>query len=308
MSRISVLDTLLRRMADTASFMLDSAERDAVCGDLAESKESGSQVLREVLGLVLRRRAACLLGWRPWLALAGLTIPLSVLVSLASRRTADHTAIYLWLYVNNWNWALIHNPGFWRELAECTSDVLLSSLALACSSWTAGLLVGRFARRIFWFSGAVFFAVVLAVDFFGIPRFFDHILVLQRARDFRDNSAVFLEAFYGHLFPQFAQLFLVVLPAWRGMIRGQQMDRFTRTAQMFLLIGAAAAVGALVSTNLLWWQMRVLDIWPLRQPRLPSMTPLAIAGPAAYLLTTLVRRVRRFATQSSISTINENIH
>src|SRR6185312_177354 len=110
MSLMFVLNTLLSRMADRASLMLDSAERDAVCGDLAEAKESGSQVLREVLGLVLRRRAACLLRWRPWLTLAGLTIPLSGLVSLASRRTADHTAIYLWLYVNNWTWTLVHNP------------------------------------------------------------------------------------------------------------------------------------------------------------------------------------------------------
>jgi len=307
MSRMTILDTLLRRMADTTSLMLDSAERDAVCGDLAEARESGSQVLREVLGLVVRRRAACLLGWHPWLTLASLTIPLSVLLSLVSRRTADNTAIYLWLYINNWNWTIIHNPGFWRELAECAPGVLLSYLALACWSWTTGFLVGRFARRILWFSGTVFFAVILTVGVFGIPRCFAHILVLHRARDFRGNSAVFLEAFYRQLFPQCVQLFLVVLPAWRGMIQGRRMDRFARTAQMFLLIAAATAVGTLVSTNLLWWQMRVWNIWPLRQPRLPSMLPLAVAGPAAYLLTSLVRRIRRLGTQRSISKINENI-
>jgi hypothetical protein len=127
MSPMTVLDALLRRMAHRASLMLDSEERDAACGDLAESRESGSQVLREVLGLVVRRRAACLRGWRPWLTLFSLTIPLSVLVSLVSRRTADGTAIYLWLYVNNWDWTLIHNQGFWRELAESTPGVLLSS-------------------------------------------------------------------------------------------------------------------------------------------------------------------------------------
>jgi hypothetical protein len=307
MSPTTVLDSLLRRMAETVSLMLESEERDAVCGDLAESRETGSQVLREVLGLVARRRAACLLEWRPWLMLASLTIPLSVLVSLVSRGTADHTAIYLWLYINNWSWTIIHNPGFWRELAECAPDVLLSYLALACWSWTTGLLVGRFARRFLWFSGAIFFAIVLAAGIFGIPRFFGHVLVLQRARDFRDNSAVFLETFYRQLFPQCVQLFLVILPAWRGMIQGRRMDRFARTAQMFLLIAAATAVGTLVSTNLLWWQMRVWNIWPLGQPRLPSMLPLAVAGPAAYLLTSLVRRIRRLGTQRSISKINENI-
>jgi hypothetical protein len=293
MSRMTVLDALLRRMADTASLMLDLAERDAVCGDLAESRESGSQVLREVLGLVVRRRAACLRGWRPWLTLVSLTIPLSVLVSLVSRRTADGTAIYLWLYVNNWDWALIHNQGFWRELAECAPGAILSCLALACWSWTTGLLVGSFGRRILWFSSAVFFVVVVAVGMLGIPRFFDHFLVLQRARDFRTNSAVFLGAFYRQLFPQCVQLLFVVLPAWRGMLQGCRMDRFARTVQVFLLVAAATAIGTLVSTNLLWWQMRVWNIWPLLQPRLPSMMPLAIAGPAAYLLTCLVQRARR---------------
>jgi hypothetical protein len=284
MSRMAGLDSLLRRMADAASLMLDSAERDAVCGDLTESGESGAQALRGVLSLVVRRRAACLRGWQPWLTLAGLTLPLSVLVSLASRRTADSTAIYLWLYINNWDWTIIHNPGFWRELAQCAPGVLLSYLALACWSWTTGLLVGCFARRFLWFSSVVFFVIILTVGIFGVPRFFEPFLVLQRARDYRNNAAVFLEAFYRQVFPQCLQLLLVMLPAWRGMLHGSRTDRFPRTAQLFLLIASAAAVGTLVSDNLVWWQMRVWDIQPFRQPRLPSMMPLAIAGPTAYLL------------------------
>jgi hypothetical protein len=57
MSRMTMLNSLLRRMADATSLMLDSAECDAVCGDLTESGESGSQALREVLSLVVRWRA-----------------------------------------------------------------------------------------------------------------------------------------------------------------------------------------------------------------------------------------------------------
>jgi hypothetical protein len=296
MSRVTILDSLLRRMADAASLTLDPTERDAVFGDLAESGESGWQVLREVLSLVVRRRAACLRDWRPWLTLASLAVPLGVLVSLMSKRTADGTAIYLWLYFNNWDWTNIHNPGFWRELAECAPGLLLSYLVLACWSWTTGLIVGCFARRILWLSGAAFLVVVLAVGNFGIPRFFDHILVLQRARDSRYNAAVFLEAFYRQVFPQCVQILLVVLPASIGMRQGCRMDRFPRTAQWFLLIASTAAVGTLVSNNLLWWQIRVWDIWPLRVVQPPSMTPVAIAGPAAYLLlTSVVRSARRGA-------------
>ena len=101
MTRITALDSLLRRMADRVSLVLDPAERDSAFGDLAESGESGSQALRGMLGLVIRRRAACLWDWRQWLTVASLTVPLSALVSLQSRRSADGTAIYLWLYVNN---------------------------------------------------------------------------------------------------------------------------------------------------------------------------------------------------------------
>jgi hypothetical protein len=299
MIRATVLDSLLRRMVDAASLMLDSAERDAVCGDLAESGESGSQALREVLSLVVRRQAACLRGWRPWLTIAGLTVPLGILVSLQSRRTSDGTAIYLWLFVNNSDWTIIHNSGFWQELAQCAPGVLLSYIALACWSWTTGLVVGCIARRTLWFSGAVLFVTVVAVGIFGIPHFFDHILVLQRDRDLRCDAAVFLVAFYRQVFPVCLQLLLVALPAWRGLVQGSQMNRFPRTAQVLLLIAAAAAIGTLMSTNLLWWQMRVWRIWPLRQPRLPSLMPLAIAGPAAYLLlTSLARRARHLGAQS----------
>jgi hypothetical protein len=118
-------------------------------------------------------------------------------------------------------------------LAQCAPGMLLSYLALACWSWTTGLLVGYFARRVLWFSGTVFFVLVLAVGVFGIPRFFDHMLVLQRARDFHNNAAMFLDVFYRQAFPQCLQLLLVVLPAWRGTVRGCRIDRFPRTAQVF---------------------------------------------------------------------------
>jgi hypothetical protein len=299
MIRITALDSLLRRMADRASLVLDPAERDSVFGDLAESGESGSQALRGVLGLVIRRRAPCLWDWRQWFTVASLTVPLSALVSLQSRRSADGTAIYLWLYVNNWDWALIHSSGFWRVLAQCAPGVLLSYISLACWSWTAGLLVGWFARRTLWFNSFILFAVVVAVGLFGIPPIVDHIFVLHRARDYPGNAAVFFVRFYRQVFPQCLQLLLVMLPAWRGMLHGRRFDQFPRSCRVVVLIAAVAAAGALVSTNLLGWQMRVLDIWPLRQPRLPSLVPMAIAGPAAYLLvTSLVRRARRYAGHS----------
>ena len=299
MSRMINLDSLLRRMADAVAGMLEPAEREAVCGDLAEVGEPAGRALREILSLVIRRRAACVGDWRPWLALACLTIPLAALVSLVARRTADGSAIYLWLYLNNWSWTDIQNAGFWRELLGCTPGVLVSYVALACWSWTTGLLVGWSARRTLWLSGTVFFAVVLTVGALGMPRSLGHILVMQRARDSHYNAAVFVQVFYRQAFPKVLEILFVVLPAWRGMRQSFRIVQFPRTARVLLLIFSAAVVGTLVSQNLIWWQMRVWDTGPFRPRRLPSLMPLAIAAPAAYLLLmSLFRRTGRRAGQT----------
>jgi len=57
--------------------MLESGEREAVRGDLAESGETGSQALRHVVGLVIRRQLSIWTDWRPWLTLVGLVVPLA---------------------------------------------------------------------------------------------------------------------------------------------------------------------------------------------------------------------------------------
>ena len=80
-------------------------------GDLTESRASGRRALLDVLGLVVRRRAALWMDWRPWLALVGVVIPLGLLLSHVSRWWADGFAIYAWLYVNNWTWAFLDSPG-----------------------------------------------------------------------------------------------------------------------------------------------------------------------------------------------------
>jgi hypothetical protein len=287
------LDSLLHRLADLMALTLDPDEQHAVCGDIAEARESGSQALLDVLSLVVRRRGACLLNSWPWLAVVGLSLPLGALVSLESRRISDGSAIDLWLYLNNWDWAYFRNSGFLLELGQCISSVLSSYLALACWSWTSGLMIGRFGRRTLWFSGAAFLIACVIVSFWGIPHFFDHILVLSRARDFPSNAAVFLNAFYSRLLPVYIGVLLVALPAWRGMVHGRRLDEIPRMTRAVTLIAAVAALCTLLSSNLYWWQMRVWYVRPLRLPRLPSLTPLAIAGPAFYMLLTALERRRR---------------
>src|ERR1700674_1683743 len=66
--------------ADRVSTLLQPDEREAVRGDLAELGAGGGEALREVLGLVARRQAHLWTGWRPWLALIGLAVPLGMVL------------------------------------------------------------------------------------------------------------------------------------------------------------------------------------------------------------------------------------
>src|SRR5260370_23090728 len=88
-------------LVDISSRMLNPEEREVVRGDLAESGEKGSRALRDVLGLVVRRQAALWTDWRPWLTLVRLVVPLGVLLSIASKSTADGSAVYIWMYADN---------------------------------------------------------------------------------------------------------------------------------------------------------------------------------------------------------------
>jgi hypothetical protein len=224
------------------------------------------------------------MDWRPLLSLACLALPLGILLSLVSERTADGSAIYIWLFVNNGDWSILRSPGFWRNLAEYAPSIFISYLALVCWSWTAGLLMRFSSRRTIWLSGGLFFSAFLCAGFWGVPHFLGYILVVQRGRDFHNNAAVFANAFYRHVFPLTVEFILVALPAWWGMCQNLPTGEFPRGRKVVLLICTSATIASLLSQSLVWWQFRVWAIWPLRLPRLPSLVPLALVGPIAYLL------------------------
>ena len=84
-----MMDRICWGLVDISSRLLESAEREAVCGDLAESGVTGSRALGDILGLVVRRQAALWADWRPWLGLVGLVVPLGMLLSIVSKGMAD---------------------------------------------------------------------------------------------------------------------------------------------------------------------------------------------------------------------------
>lgn len=286
-------DGVLWRVAQIVSRMLDTKECEIVGGDLAESGEFGGQALRDVLGLVIRRQAALWSDWRPWLALAGLAIPLGTLLSLVSRNTANGSAIFIWFYANNWDWHLLGNAAFWYGLSEGIPGVLLSYLALVCWSWTSGFLLASLSRSTLWLNGVLFCLMLLLAVPLGRPQLFGQALMLQSARSFNPNHVVFAIGFYRVLFPLIVQAVLVFLPFLWGIRRSLRLDKLPLAFNAILWTTAFATLATLVTQNLVWWQLRVWTVFPLRFPRLPSLLPFAVVGPAAYTMATAIWRRRQ---------------
>ena len=174
---------------------LEAAERDAVCGDLVESGDGAACALRGVLGLVVRRQVVFWRGWQTWVAIA-----LGFLLGVISRRESNRSAIYIWLYANNWTWSYVANAGFLRDLVVVVVGVCEEFAVLVLCSWLAGLLLGPLACRMTWINGTLL-CFILSIGVFMGPS--------NNGR----NAAVFAGVFYRLIFPLIVQTVLVVLPA-----------------------------------------------------------------------------------------------
>jgi len=192
---------------------LDLDERDAVRGDLAELGITSAQAVVEVLGLVVRRQAALWTEWGPWLALVGVVIPLGALLGQLSWSWADGSAIYTFLYVNNWTWSYVESPGARRDLLDVGTRVCLNDLTLIGWSWTTGFALGSLSRRTLWVTASLFCLVVLVA--FGLPS------SGTAARGNPFNAVVFSLLFYRIVYPWLVLTGLVLLPAVLGMRRSR---------------------------------------------------------------------------------------
>jgi hypothetical protein len=123
---------------------LESAEREAVQGDLAEAGESGWQAVRSVSGLIVRRQTELWRNWRPWLAAFGLAVPCSLLLmglSISVSRACQQ----------------LIGPGVRPGLTLWLFQVIL----LIGWAWSGAFVIGTLSRRTLWVSAAVSFAPCL---------------------------------------------------------------------------------------------------------------------------------------------------
>jgi hypothetical protein len=259
-------------LVDMMSRLLEPDERDAVLGDLAESGATSPQAFRDLLGLVLRRQAALWMEWRPWLALMGLVAPLGMLLSLVSRDLAEGSAIYAWLYLNNWTWSFLTIPGARRDLAHYGTGFFLDYLTLMCWSWTCGFVLGSLSRRTVGVNGALFCLVVFG-ELLAVP---------QQHNPF--TAAVFSLTFYSVVLPLILRAVLLLLPALWGMHKGLRRARLpllqTSVWSVAIAVLTARATGSLhVSGFLRWWPL-------LRAGWLLPGLPLVLMWPAGYMVAT----------------------
>jgi hypothetical protein len=223
-------------VVDLLCGLLDRDERAAVCGDLVEANASTGRAVLEVGGLVIRRQAALWLGWRPWLALVTIVVPLGFLLSVSSRWFADAIAAHLWLYIRLGEWSYLTFPGWRRDVIDAVTITVAGFATLAVWSWTAGYVLARLSRRAWWTLG---FALVLAIVFGTI------------------GSATIAGGV--HLTP-IVRVVLVLLPAWSGLRRGITGDTLGAVRALVITVAAIALTAfmskALEGSLTYGWELR----------------------------------------------------
>jgi hypothetical protein len=230
--------------------MLDPAEQEVVQGDLTECGESGRQAFREVLGLVVRRQAALWANWQPWLCLVGLVIPLGMVLSITGRRTTDPTAVYLWMYANNWDWQLLTYRGFWHQLGDTSADVVITYLTLICGSWSAGFVLGAASRPTVRTTSVLLALMLVFAAFVGTPLYLSHfdsyLFGTPQPAFTRPRDPVYALTFYRVFFPLLIQSTLVLLPSLFGMRAGARRTGVQPMMRVFLCMAAITTVLAMV--------------------------------------------------------------
>jgi hypothetical protein len=263
------------RLVDRLSLLLARDERDAVRGDLVELRVSAGRALVEVLGLVMRRQAALWMQARPWLALLGLAVPLTMALSLLSRWYAEGAAIHAFMFVDNWTWGVLESPGARRDLARVSATVALDLLALFSWSWTTGFVVGALAGRTRWVHAAAC-ALVLAVEFLAVEQ-----------PHHAGHAEVFELTFYSTALPLLLRAALVLAPLWWGARQGARRGALGPLPTMLVAIVIATLTALDTRTFMFagmfgWWRLQAG--WQL------LLFQGALVLPAGYMLVAAVRR------------------
>jgi hypothetical protein len=142
-------------LVDILSRALDANEREAVCGDLAESGKSGGAAMRDVLDLIFHRQIGLWTEWQPWLALLGVACLAGVPLSGIVFRLNVDLAQQLMAYTSGVHFGTLLTPHQDMAFLICLAAALLAW------SWTCGFVLGSLSGRAVWLTWSVFYLMVL---------------------------------------------------------------------------------------------------------------------------------------------------
>jgi len=272
-------------MAFRLSSSLEQSEREAVIGDLSESGESGHRALANVLGLVMRRQAAAWHDSHLWVVLFLVVLPLSFLLCTVAQNAAGETAVYTWMYANNWDWALIKNAGFWYVLGQAATQLSLDCLIVACWSWSAGFLLGYLRKAVQPTTRVTLLLLLALFQILNAPqhwfRFWMDLSGVPPMPSVDPNAPVTAMSFYRVIFPMIVLGTLVALPAIWGMRQyALSAPRILRSVLVFgacfsvmtMLLRVPPGLGFLLGASGMQWvqqhreAMRLLPLvayWPV---------------------------------------------
>jgi hypothetical protein len=261
---------------DILSRTLESDERDAVRGDLAESGATGGQALGDVLGLVVRRQAAFWKDWHPWLALVCLVGLAGVLLSELAFQFDGEILTQVRTY---WRHGVHYGTGL--SVGEDAVCLLCLFLAVFAWSWTSGFVLGSLSGRATWLTGTLFCLVVHSSYVLRLPG-------VQLSR-------IFLNL----ILPMSIPMLPFLIGAIWGMNSGVRMR--VLDLRHALLLAAVIAILTLLVTWTGGWYETVREVWSegawqgIPWPR--RLLPLAtVSWPVAYMLATASWRRRHERT------------
>jgi hypothetical protein len=268
---------------------LGPEERAVVEGDFAELPVATQDAITELFGLVMRRQLSAWTDWRPWIAaVAGLF--LGVLLSLVSRYWAQGTAIYAWLYVDNWTVEYLRSPGARTDLFRTVTAFGLECLALTIWTSTIGSAMRVLSSR----TSFITVLIVITAVCFGTSG------SETVGRLNPGNAIVFAQPFYGDVLPVAFRLLFVVAPLlWSVWRRSLSWTGSVWRAGLVLLgavvLTALVGRGPAAATTFGWWSLStdrpmLNATWWFRRTWQLWVFPLVMVSPAAYVFFHSARR------------------
>jgi hypothetical protein len=154
------------RLRDALLRSLDPAEREAVSGDFVELAMTDRQVVKSLLGLVMRRQLKLWREWNPWFVLVAIVVPVCPLLETQCNQLGHG----IWGVLVTW---LHHGPTYYTGVSPAAfwSGVCIRAIALGTWSWTSAFALSTFSRRTIWVTGGLFFSLYVASAIGAVPPF-----------------------------------------------------------------------------------------------------------------------------------------